>query len=183
MRKSTATKGRIFFAVGMPVTRHPPHRSQRAELPHWAPTSGDDAHALPPTVCVPAHVAGVPGSVSGSWFAGAHSPWPAPFPPLPPQAAAHHCPCSEASQVLWGCQTSHIRSLLSYSLRIHSTDRGTIALGQTWDLPAPAQGAYVRAWGLRPRRVQTHLAIPIRLISPSAHKNNVGTPKGSFAAQ
>jgi hypothetical protein len=29
-----------FVAVGMPVTRHPPHRSQHAELPHWAPTSG-----------------------------------------------------------------------------------------------------------------------------------------------
>ena len=29
-----------WVAVGMPVARHPPHRSQRAELPHWAPTSG-----------------------------------------------------------------------------------------------------------------------------------------------
>ena len=33
----------------MPVTRHPPHRSQRAELPHWAPTSGAVAQAL--TAC------------------------------------------------------------------------------------------------------------------------------------
>ena len=24
----------------------PPHRSQRAALPHWAPTSGDDAKSL-----------------------------------------------------------------------------------------------------------------------------------------
>jgi hypothetical protein len=30
----------------MPVTQHPPHRSQRAELPHWAPTSGCDAKPL-----------------------------------------------------------------------------------------------------------------------------------------
>ncbi len=32
----------IYFsiAVGMPVTRHPPHRSVREELPHTAPTSG-----------------------------------------------------------------------------------------------------------------------------------------------
>jgi len=33
-------------AVGMPVTRHPPHRSQRAELPHWAPALGKDAQSL-----------------------------------------------------------------------------------------------------------------------------------------
>jgi len=30
----------LMVAVGMRVTRHPPHRSQSAELPHWAPTSG-----------------------------------------------------------------------------------------------------------------------------------------------
>ena len=29
----------------MPVTRHPPHRSRRAALPHRAPASGDDAQA------------------------------------------------------------------------------------------------------------------------------------------
>jgi len=30
-------------AVGMPVTRHPPHRSGLEELPHPAPALGDDA--------------------------------------------------------------------------------------------------------------------------------------------
>ena len=34
------------IAVGMPITRHPPHRSQRALLMHWAPASSIDAHAL-----------------------------------------------------------------------------------------------------------------------------------------
>jgi hypothetical protein len=29
--------------VGMPVTRHPPHRSGHEELPHPAPTSGTNA--------------------------------------------------------------------------------------------------------------------------------------------
>ena len=29
-----------FDAVGTPVTGRPPHRSQHAELPHWAPASG-----------------------------------------------------------------------------------------------------------------------------------------------
>ena len=29
--------------VGTPVTRHPPYRSVREELPHTAPTSGNNA--------------------------------------------------------------------------------------------------------------------------------------------
>ena len=33
-------------AVGTPVTRRPPHRSLRAELPHKAPTSGSNAQSL-----------------------------------------------------------------------------------------------------------------------------------------
>lgn len=30
----------------MTITDHPLHRSQRAELPHWAPASGHDGKAL-----------------------------------------------------------------------------------------------------------------------------------------
>ncbi len=43
------------------LAKHPPHRSQRAELPHWAPTLGNDVKALPgtgvadPGVRKPAH--------------------------------------------------------------------------------------------------------------------------------
>jgi ElaB/YqjD/DUF883 family membrane-anchored ribosome-binding protein len=37
-RVADQTIGRI--AVGTPVTGRPPHRSQRAQLTHWAPTSG-----------------------------------------------------------------------------------------------------------------------------------------------
>jgi hypothetical protein len=35
-----------LFAVGMPVARHPPHRSQRAVLPHWAPALSHHAKTL-----------------------------------------------------------------------------------------------------------------------------------------
>ncbi len=35
--------GSYMVAVGMALTDHPPHRSQRAELPHWAPASGTNA--------------------------------------------------------------------------------------------------------------------------------------------
>ena len=38
-RSRSAEKGKIV-AVGMPVARHPPHRSRRAGLPHRAPASG-----------------------------------------------------------------------------------------------------------------------------------------------
>ena len=33
-------------AVGTALSGGPPRRSQRAELPHWAPTLGDDAQAV-----------------------------------------------------------------------------------------------------------------------------------------
>jgi hypothetical protein len=39
-------KAIIQVAVGMPVTRHPPHRSGHEELPHPAPTSGSNAQTL-----------------------------------------------------------------------------------------------------------------------------------------
>jgi hypothetical protein len=73
-----------LFAVGIPVARHPPHRSQRAALPHWAPALGHDAKALLLAVSAQAHVACQPGAASGAWFAGADCPWPAVFPPPPP---------------------------------------------------------------------------------------------------
>ena len=34
-----------LVAVGTAIARRPPHRSQRAALPHWAPTLGHDAEA------------------------------------------------------------------------------------------------------------------------------------------
>jgi hypothetical protein len=33
-------------AVGTALTGGPPHRSQRAELPHWAPASGANVEAF-----------------------------------------------------------------------------------------------------------------------------------------
>ena len=136
------------IAVGMPVARHPPHRSQHAELPHWAPTLGIDAQAL----CLPYPYQRVlqvsPASESGTWLVDPDSPWSVPFPPLPPQTVAHHRPCSGASSVLWNCLTSHVRSSLPCSLRILSAGLALQHQGQTWDLPVPVQRAYVRARGL-----------------------------------
>ena len=46
-RLSLPSSGRArTFAVGTALTGGPPHRSQRALLTHWAPTSGHDAQSL-----------------------------------------------------------------------------------------------------------------------------------------
>ena len=37
---------KTIITVGTPVTRRAPNRSQRSELPHWAPAFGKDAQAL-----------------------------------------------------------------------------------------------------------------------------------------
>jgi hypothetical protein len=107
---------------------------------------GSDAQALlgmwlhpcrQPAVPGPAHVAGLAGAASGTCFAWPGSPWPAPFPPPPPQDVAHHAPCSEASPVLRGCPTPCDRSSSSYSLRIHDADHRAISRGQSQGLPVP----------------------------------------------
>ena len=45
MEPQNSNRPVFLVAVGMPVARHPPHRSQRALLTHWAPTSGVNVHA------------------------------------------------------------------------------------------------------------------------------------------
>ena len=153
------------FAVGTPVTRRPPRRSQRAELPHWAPTSGCDAQTLYLLYSLQrslqafgidvgtrswlcprflascpfrvGHIDSDPGSVSGTWFARTNSPWSGRLAPRPSPIVAHHNLCSGASQLPSARQTSRFHRSLSYSFRIHSADLGTISQGQKRDLPAP----------------------------------------------
>jgi hypothetical protein len=38
-------RSNLMVAVGTALTGGPPHRSQRAELPHWAPASGSGGEA------------------------------------------------------------------------------------------------------------------------------------------
>src|SRR5664279_2420006 len=40
LRSTLITRASSLIAVGTALAGGPPHRSQRAELPHWAPTSG-----------------------------------------------------------------------------------------------------------------------------------------------
>ena len=80
------------------------------------------------------------------------------------------------SLVIWGCPTSHNRSL-ACPLRVLRTDLGDPCRGQIWDLPVPVKGVSIHAQGLRPRRVRTYLAIAIYPMLPSALSHNVSTPK------
>src|SRR6056297_1775255 len=99
----------------MPVTRHPPHRSQHAELPHWAPASGNDAQTvLLPAVSCQTHVYKVPRPCVRSLFCLTDSPWPAYFSPPPPPYACCHVFCSKASSILLSCPTSVNHSYQSY---------------------------------------------------------------------
>ncbi len=43
LRRASSSASSWFIAVGMPLSGHPPHRSQRADFPHWAPASDVDA--------------------------------------------------------------------------------------------------------------------------------------------
>jgi hypothetical protein len=138
------------FAVGTPVTRRPPHRSLRAELPHKAPTSGVDAQ----TLCLPypfqrtwqvcrcdvgtiswqcprflascpfrvVHIATLPDAVSGTWLVETNSLWSGCLAPRSPPTTAHRCLCSNVSQLLSACPTSRHRTSLSCSFRIHGAD-------------------------------------------------------------
>ena len=123
------------FAVGTALSGRPPHRSQRAGLPHWAPTSGVDAQ----TLCLPypfqrtLQVRGFDvgtvswlsprfraacpfrvvhiepsGTVSGTCFAETNFPWSGRFAPRSPPTTAHRRLCSNASQLLSACPTSRL---------------------------------------------------------------------------
>jgi len=146
----------------MPVTRHPPRRSQHAELPHWAPTSGSDAQALGkirlmlrgslcsrsslatcrtrlgafckaawPCVQTLVCLTGFPlvSLLSSTTSADQGAPW----------------PLFGASQVLWGCPTSHFCTSLACPLGVPRADLSDPFWGQLWDLPVPVHGVSVHA--------------------------------------
>ena len=113
----------------------------------------------------------------GPWFVVPDSPWPVPFPPPPPQTVAHHCPCSEASLVLWDGPTSHGCSSPSCSLRIHGTGRLTFMTANHGISRLPrnvlrcAHGVYDRAGS------GSHLALAVPPVLPLAYLDSGGTLK------
>ena len=191
---------RHAVAVGTALSGRPPHRSQRAALPHWAPASDVDAEPLRgiwmvfPSplsldVSTPALCSRAPGTASDACFAVADSPWPGSFPPPPPQIRRLGKPlpsplCSEVSQVLRPCPTPHVRSSLDCLLRVPNAARRAISLRQTWGLPVPAYEVSAHARGLRPRGARHVLANSHVKVLPSVCVHDVGTPEDCvFEAQ
>ena len=138
--------------------------------------------ALLLAVCVPAPVTRLPGPVPGACFAGSHSPWSPPLAPPAPQRIAP--PCSSASQLLWRSPTSHARASSATAPRLPDADRSAAcAVGRSWGLPVPAQGASAHA------RVSDHagsseaLALTRPVLLPSALRTASALGIVSFAAQ
>jgi hypothetical protein len=88
----------------------------------------------PLAVCVPAPVSRLPGSESGTCFAGPHSPRSAPFAPPAPQRMAP--PCSPASSLLWRSPTSCLRASPASAPRLPGADHRIAATGHRQDLPS-----------------------------------------------
>src|SRR5215831_10739993 len=93
----------------------PPAQIRTCSFPAYGSYLGSRRQTL--AVCAPAPVTRLPGSASGTCFAGSHSPWSPPFAPLaplqlpPPRIAPQGAPlCSPASQLLWRSPTSHARA-------------------------------------------------------------------------
>jgi len=162
-------------AVGTALSGRPPHRSQRAELPHWAPTSGSDAQTQP-AVSGPAHCADFPGPASGVCFVGPDSPWSAAFPPHPPPVAAHRSLCSGASQVLRSCPTSWNRSSTTCPPGVLAADRATISARPVpGSLGSRMKGLSART-GSSTTRDPNNLAFPVDLMLPLAQVDSGGVP-------
>ena len=154
---SLRPRGSPTVAVGTALAGGPPHRSQRAELPHWAPRSG-------PTPVTPARTdAHGPARLTHrfrlcvrSTLCWPRSPRAAPFPPPSPQP-----------------HSGLVRRLRRYyeAVRLPTTvhlGRTASAFperpapfpvgGQSWDLPVLAHEESAHAQVLRPRGVRQRLA-------------------------
>ena len=98
----------------------------------------------------PAHWARLLGTASVARFAGPRFPCLGPFTPRPPQQPLPLC--SAASSVL---RTDRLfRACIAGSGSSPSRHAPRRHPRRTEDLPVPAHGASVHAWGLRPRRVE-----------------------------
>ncbi len=113
------------------------------------------------------------GTVPGACFSSSDSPQPDPFPPLPPPSSLSP-PLVRLFLRYYGSvrlptSVHRCRAPLRFTAR-------PSLFGQTWDLPVPVQKASRHAQGLRPRGVNTLLALAKRIMLPSVRHKAVGTP-------
>ena len=103
------------------------------------------------------------------------SPRPAPFPPPPPQPVSR--PCSAASQVLRGCQTSHARPSQGYGLGLTCAARPAINRpgGHGISRFSRMETPYMRRVSDRAGSAGGSRITP-PTVWPSARYDSVGTP-------
>ena len=118
---------------------------------------------LPLRVLAPAHWARLPGSASGTRFAGSSSLWPDSFPPSPPPPLLWLC--SKTSQVPTSLSDFPCSFIIGFVLRLPDTARLSRA---NMGSPGSQRDVSIRAQGLRPRGSPSHLATTMRRILPSA---------------
>ena len=116
-------------------------------------------------VCDPAPVTRRPGPVSGTCFAGSHSPRSRPFaPPAPPPACRF---CSQASQLLPPSLTSPVRSSSATAPHLPDAIRRRKRPRMGERSPGSRTTSYRTCQGLRPRRAVGTLALSRSAMSPS----------------
>lgn len=151
------------FAVGTPVSRRPPRRSQHAGLPHWAPASGQGQRRWPAPMQPRALYTQARHSVR-CVFCEIAFPLAHPLPSIP-SAGGRHCHRPSFSRPLFrdfagtmGQSDSLVRTSMACAYWLPTA----APMGRTQGLPVLAHGAYTHARGLsvRPRQVPLHLAIP-----------------------
>ena len=107
-------------AVGIPVTRHPPHRSVRElqliRLLPWMMATETPQRSLPTHARPPRHHRCPPLCADGA-RRNERSPWCRPFPPDSPPTISRLC--SNPSRVLWPTPTPPPRTRGPYGLGLH----------------------------------------------------------------
>src|SRR5208337_4008111 len=98
----------------------PPAQNRTGPIKASGSYLGCDGEALRLAVCAPALVTRRPGTVSGTRFAGSHSPRPPPLAPPAPRPVAR--PRSSASRLLWRGLTSHTRASSASARRLPDAD-------------------------------------------------------------
>ena len=168
---------RGLFAVGTPVARGPPHRSQRAELPHWAPTLGRRQTATNSCLTCPVQrtVRASPALCPVRVLPVRASLGQAPFLPtvrrsrgsLVPVVRRYYGPVRLLAAVHHGVTANGLS---------HATRR-YIPVGWPRDLPVLAHGASTHARGLRPRGARSGACDSTPPGVAFRSSNNVGTPE------
>src|SRR5664279_1404125 len=191
LRSDPVTGPSPLIAVGTALTGGPPHGSQRAELPHWAPTSGSTRRVGRQATGEARSAASCPRATARRTRS---SPLDTPDPALRPERVGLSVFPSVGRLPSTASATARTALFGGFAGTTHPSDfpcpfisgvrpqpslsgpPGDQPDGQTRDLPVLAHGGSTHARVLRPRGVRRQLAITRPAMLPSAKGHCVGTP-------